>query len=486
MVIPTDRKSLLALLRDQCGYEGKEDLDAVKAFISDEDNPIELVDEDDQPINVEDLWAKAGSKPPRKIVVNPEAGETEDERESRLRGDAHRRPTGGGNYKAARMDARMHLAERTGGLRIGDEASSAKRAYDQRIKAAGNLPPGRQPVYKSADMAEFAGAWLRATNMLVNGKVYSRLDEDIAICQKAGSSYDPTLGSALVPPEIREEVFYLTEMFGVARRLNRVVPMNSDVLSVSRQIGSFTMTHIGQNQQMTDQDVNTDLVQLTAREVYGLGRLPRSLLEDAAVNVADLYTRAMAEGQAIREDSDWTLGDGTGTYGGHKGLVSALPSAAYTNAAGNAWSAITEDNINSLPGVVENVNISRCAFMCSRQFYMQVMMPKTGSSGRGTMNEFLTVNGLGGAADAQWRGWPVYFNQVMPTASASASCVLYFGEFDRGSMFGDRKSLEIATSEQRYFEYNQIAIRAISRFAINVHGDGRGSTYGPIVCLRTT
>jgi HK97 family phage major capsid protein len=90
---------------------------------------------------------------------------------------------------------------------------------------------------------------------------------------------------------------------------------------------------------------------------------------------------------------------------------------------------------------------------------------------------------LGGGT---FMGYPVQFAQVMPIASASASRVCYFGDFMGGSMIGDRQDLTIATSDQFLFSTNSVAVRGIARFNVNIHGDGRGSTVGPIAALVTT
>jgi HK97 family phage major capsid protein len=79
-------------------------------------------------------------------------------------------------------------------------------------------------------------------------------------------------------------------------------------------------------------------------------------------------------------------------------------------------------------------------------------------------------------------GIPWYFEQQLPTATAATGRMCYVGDFYNGSVIGDRRDLRIDFSDQRYFDSDQIAWRATSRFTVNVHGDGRATTYGPIVC----
>jgi HK97 family phage major capsid protein len=48
---------------------------------------------------------------------------------------------------------------------------------------------------------------------------------------------------------------------------------------------------------------------------------------------------------------------------------------------------------------------------------------------------------------------------------------------------GERRGITVKTSEERYFEYDQIAIQATERVDINVHDVGDATTAGPIVAL---
>jgi HK97 family phage major capsid protein len=458
-----DRKSLLACLREQCGYTGKDDLAEVKTFIEAEGH--ELVDPDGASLNVESVWAKNGRKLVTKI-------ETEDQTEDRLSGKSAERASAPIS-KAARVDAGM-------AGKIGDRISVEKKAYDARAKKG-------RTCFPDADTAEGCSAFLRAANAVVNGKTYSQLDNDLAIVGKAAaSSINPTTGGVLVPDEYRAMLIELSENYGVARRVCNVVPMSRDTLQLPRRTGRFTFSYSGENTAATAATVGTDLVQLTAKKVIGLAQIPSELMDDSAISVADFYGRGFAEGIAYTEDAAFILGDGTSTYGGIRGLAGG--GATVTAAVGSShssWSTLDYTDIITCIGQAENVNPGNCAILCSRQFFFTVLLPLATASGRGGINEFLTVNGTGGAADGQFHGWPVYFSQVMPTATASGSNVMYFGDFRAGAMFGDRKSLTITTSSDRYFDADQTAIRAIQRFDINVHGDGRGSTYGPIVGLAT-
>lgn len=460
----TNRKQLLSFLREQCDFTGKDELAEVKSFIEAEGHT--LVDPDGNDLDIEKVWAKTGG---RKIVAKVE---TEDQTEDRLSGkNVERKPASTIN-KAAAADAKI-------AGKIGDRTSVAKKMYDMRAKAG-------KTAYPDADMAEAAGAHLRLANMLVNKRDYSRMDEDMAICGKAGSAIQLTTGGAFVFPEFAQQVIYLSENFGAAMRLANIWPMSSDTLAVPRQTDEFAFSASGENDTLTDDTVDSDQIELVTRKQYAFARLPNELLDDAAINITDRYTMAFAKGYAKRVDQCYFLGDGSATYSNFTGITNAAWFAPVAQGTSNTWSAMVEADFNNLIGRVENVDINNCAFVCSRQFYCQVMLPLASATGRGTISEFLSVRGLGGAADAQWKGWPVYFSQVMPTATATSQKPVLFGDFKAATMIGDRKQLVITTSDQRYFDQDQFAIRGIARLAINCHGDGRGSTYGPINGIKTS
>jgi HK97 family phage major capsid protein len=84
--------------------------------------------------------------------------------------------------------------------------------------------------------------------------------------------------------------------------------------------------------------------------------------------------------------------------------------------------------------------------------------------------------------DAQWLGYPVHFCQVMPVTTAANKCC-YFGDFMGATMIGERRDLTIASSEHSAFLSDAMVYRATARAAINIHGDGKGSTVGPVFAM---
>lgn len=346
----------------------------------------------------------------------------------------------------------------------------SKKMYDRKPKKA----------FIDADQAEVFAATTRLA--LMGGKNYAQKANDVEIAKKGQVEYDNTLGGYLVPEEFVSQLVYMTEPYGVARKISNVVRMARDLQRIPRKTGIATMTWVGEGQAGTVANNGYDQVELAARKLQLVMNASNELLEDSAVNVADDLANSMREAYDKALDSSYFLGDGSSTYGGYLGLANALPSSAYIDGSGSAWSAITSADFTKALGSLENVDSSRIAMVCSRQFFFQVMMRLEKAT-----SQFKELSGpaLAGA-DASFLGYPVYFSQVVPTASASGAKSVYIGDFIGGSIVGERRDLTIASSEHAAFTSDTWTWRATARACVNIHGDGRASTYGPIVCIKTT
>jgi HK97 family phage major capsid protein len=94
-----------------------------------------------------------------------------------------------------------------------------------------------------------------------------------------------------------------------------------------------------------------------------------------------------------------------------------------------------------------------------------------------------------GPSGRQFLGYPVVTVPVMPKAAATNQVCVLLGDLSQASTFGDRRKTSMAMSDSAYvgsssmFETDQIAIRGIERFDINVHDVGSTTAVGPVVGL---
>lgn len=372
--------------------------------------------------------------------------------------------------KAASTAAKASGVDAVEAPAIGGVHGAAKKAYNHKAKTGGTM-------FADADAAEMFGAIARKS--LMGNRPYAQKANDDAIVGKALVEFDNTLGGYLVPTEFVSNLLYSTEISGTARKVANVVRMAKEVQQTPRKTSIPTMNWESETQSSTAQNVGFDMVELIARKLKAVINSSTELLEDSAVSVADAIATSVREGYDIAIDNAYFLGDGTSTYGGYSGLANALPAAAYINGAG-AWSAFTTGNFNEAFGRLQNIANNRLAIVCSRQFYHQVCvrLDKATSQFKPLIE--------GAMADGAFLGVPVYFAQVMPTTTGSGVKSCYIGDFKAASMVGERRDLAIASSEHALFSSDMIQWRATARAAINIHGDGRGSTYGPVVCLNAT
>ncbi len=447
------KQTILQKFKD-AGYTGDAQLVNVQAWLKEKEFDTDKVEIDGKEFVIADVFAE------RKAFSFKSDPETK-------------------SREVNRVTAMLEEKQAPAGFIKGKRVETLKKNYQAKADRG-------HTKFADADEAELLAAGFRLSFM--GQKDYSQRQADTEIMTKGQSVYTNTGGGALIDPQFLAGLLYVTEPTGATRRLANIVNMTSDVTWAKRKTGILAMAHRLPSGSYASSENTYDNVQLTARDVGCIVNVPQNLIDDAAISVIDDLASSAQEALQKREDADYTSGSAAAANGNQVGLAAALPSGAYIDAAGNSWSAITDANILSLIGSVQNVDLGRCAFLCSRQFYVQVLAKLAQAKGGVTGQEVysgVVVNGI--KANAVYQGFPVVFEQNnLPTATAVSTKSLYFGDFMGASMLGVRKSLEVAVSEHSSFSTGGVDVRFSTRSCINIHGDGKGSTYGPVVCLTTT
>lgn len=499
------------------GYKGKnDDIEAIKSFLEEKDIDLQPIDgKTNEPVSLE----KALSKKTVTISVSADAGEDvavvdgneqqsaeEDEEEedepemasadssevektiarlrkdfarlNRLEGDPERRKA----FLAASGVPSSGMFPQASTSR--DRA--ARKAYEARARKG-------KTHFADADTAEAFGAWFRTT--IAGPHSYGQKANDREILRKANVTTQNSLGGALVPEDFEATLIDLKEDRGVARRLGRVVTMSRDTLTFPRRTSGLTVYAPGEASSITESNPNFDNVSLIARKWATLTRISSELLNDAAVSIADQVAEEIAYAFADKEDECFFNGDGTSTFFGITGVRSALTDlsgtianiAGLTVGSGNAYSELTEADflgvIGNLPEFADNPS-SRWVF--SKTFWATVVVKLIRAAGGTTQAE-----GESAPSRNAW-GYNVEVAQVMPRIEGNSQVCALLGDFSQAAMIGDvAGSMEIATSDQRYFESDEIAVRGTQRIAMNIHDVGNASATaasrqaGPVVGLIT-
>jgi len=309
-------------------------------------------------------------------------------------------------------------------------------------------------------------------------------------------------GGYLVPGEFDTDIIRLVEERGVFRVNTRVTPMGQDTLSFSRRTGGTTAYFVGEATALTASDMTFDLVTLVAKKLGVIVPMSNELGDDAIVSVADMLAQDIAYAFADKEDECGFNGDGTSTYGGVVGVRQQLIDQAFNGTASDAdatraaaaglvrygtgqeFSNIGMDDITALIGRLPTYAEAGAKFYMSKIVW-SYLLDMLADAGGNTMQTLAS-----GPAGREFLGYPVVISSVMPKTDTAVNqvCIL-LGDLRQAATFGDRHRNSMAMSDSAYvgsssmFETDQIAIRGIERFDINVHDVGSDTAPGPVVGL---
>ncbi|MEM8863995.1 MAG: phage major capsid protein [Planctomycetota bacterium] len=367
--------------------------------------------------------------------------------------------------------------------------SAQRRGSTPEVVIPGDPPERKLPAvaagpapkhFKGEDARQDAydsGMWLKAT-LLNDAKATEHCqDRGIEIRLDAQTVDDDARGGYLVPAPLSSAIIDVRNEFGIANRLADTVPMTSETLDMNKRAGGLTVYSPGEEEAITTSEMTVAPVALATKDRATLTRISRKLLRSAAISVADRVANEIGYAFADERDAALFLADGT-THFGETGFLTALGAAGKFPASGTGWAGITLANITGMMGILPSRFSRNRRFTCSSEFYYTVMVQLLSSAGGVSMAELAGSDG-----DGSFLGKPVDFTDKMPTSSGSAQIPLLYGAFNDAVMIGEREGISIATSDQRFFEMNQIAIRGTESYDIEVHEPGDGSNAGAFVGL---
>jgi HK97 family phage major capsid protein len=341
--------------------------------------------------------------------------------------------------------------------------------------------------------AYVSGQWLRA-NFLGDYKASRWCREhgyDVRTIHAAQGENVNTAGGNLVPEEFANTIITLRETYGVFRRECKVTPMGRDLMHIPRRAGGLTAYWVAENPAtgITESDKVWDQVQLIAKKLGILTLMSTEIAEDAIINLADDIADEMAYTFAKTEDTAGFSGDGTSTYGGITGVLTKFNNntsykGAVAAASGhNKFSDFTYTDVTSMMAALPQYAHEGAKFYCSQAFFDATFSRLAVTAG-GNTNQTVT-----GEYKPSFSGYEIVTSQVFPldpTVSNASKAVCLFGRLDKAALMGERRGIQVMRSDDRYFELDQIGLKATERIDINVHDVGDTSGAGPIVALMGT
>lgn len=370
------------------------------------------------------------------------------------------------------------------------EHSMARKAYDRRAKQG-------LAALGSSDEAELFAATVRLKIATLDPRAsdYSFKARDQDIVGKALTTGGLGTGEALNIGQFIPTLIENVEKYGAARVVCPTIPMSEHTAIVPRLTGDFAAGGLGEGSTITPQSTPTsNQVTLVAKKIGGIVQVSPELMHGAAISVADMLMRSMARGMAKREDQDFFLGDGTSSYDGFLGCGPALSAlsgtianiAGLVVATGNLFSEFTlADSRNVVAKIPEYADNPGSTFWVTNRTVAHGTMFRLEDAAGGN-----TRTDIQAGSRPMHLGYPVVYSQVMPKADGNSQIAALFGDFSMGAKFGMvTDSIQLVSSDHRYFDSDLLAFKITERIAINVHDVGNASATaasrepGPIVGL---
>ena len=310
---------------------------------------------------------------------------------------------------------------------------------------------------------------------------------DQGIITKANYTSANSAGGATVPEQFLPDLIRLVEDYGVFRRNSRTIPMAGDTLTIPRRTGGLTAYFTGEATSdsataITKSSLAFTNVQLIAKKLAAYTLSSSELNEDAAISIGDLVVQEAALAFATKEDDCGFNGTGTSTYGGIQGILSFAGSASIsTSVTGNtAFSTLDAVDFESAMGKLPLYARMGAKWYISSVGWAASMMRLAQAAGGNT------TSNVEGGTGLSYLGYPVELTQIMNSTTTAQAGVAYaaFGNLSLGTLFGDRRSMTVSVSDQRFHDTDQIGTRITERFDIACHTFNSTAAAGPVIVLK--
>lgn len=401
----------------------------------------------------------------------------------------------------ATEESRLKVAELTRSLDekppiAGDSATSGHRtmptgSHPMPHQARSDVRISTVPRYSkleafkgpnAEEKAHRCGMWLQAS--CFKNDHAQRWCHEHGVEWRALSTGSNAAGGALVPEEFAQTIIDLREEYGVFRQNVRIQPMGSDVMTIPRVTGQLAATFTAENGALTESEPTFNNVTLTAKKTGVLTRMSTEIAEDSVINMADYLAKDFAWAFAFQEDTIGFIGDGTAAHGSIQGIARKIEaettfvSYVLATAATDTHAEIILTELIDVMSAIPAFARTNAKWYCSL-FAWDVGIQRLAAAAGGN-----TIQTLQGDLQRSFLGHPVVISQVLAgSGTQNLTHLLLFGDLSQAATLGDRRGFTVATSGERYFEQDQVALKATARFDIAVHDIGDATTGGPVAAL---
>lgn len=281
--------------------------------------------------------------------------------------------------------------------------------------------------------------------------------------QSEGTDAD---GGYLVADEFATAIRSTQNSYGAVRKIwgNQIIPMASDVLKVPvRTYGDTTgnqpeMQTISENAQISSDTGKVGQISLTASKYGTLVYVSRELVADAFVDYVGAYLRDQIAMEAAKKEDDLVFNTAS------TGLLSSTNIQTVTLDGGLVqFQDLTIEALRECQDAVTDEAWEMGGYFCHRSIRTMLRNLRANADEKGP---FLWGDASAGVPPSL-DGFDLQFVSKMPARAASAANTgfLLFGDLPKAMLVGQRGGAELATSADFRFDYDQIAVRYLFRFA---------------------
>lgn len=271
-----------------------------------------------------------------------------------------------------------------------------------------------------------------------------------------------TPGSYLLPTIQSQQVIDQLGTWGIFRKMGPTIwPMPGiKVMTVTVEGAGTTVQWLGENTQSTASDITLTQITFNLKTARALSAISNEMLKFSSPQVDAIITRKLAKDFALAED---TVFFATSNTSNGPGSVYAASSTTTLNAAGNATSGgnLVYGDIPATLAAAFTAGVSGPLVwaMHPRTFFTRLFGLIDLQS-----RPIVIPDVLGGVASYRLFGYPVFLSENIPIDQAVVSGTNQSYALLTNPSYlhiGESNQLEIAISTERYFDYNQTAIRGV-------------------------
>ncbi len=378
-------------------------------------------------------------------------------------------------------------------LRLADSQRTAHQLRKRALNRNGTAPghPSRSVI--SERLARFVGAVtiLGANNLgRLDHVGEEKRSEIVGLCRATLGGFSPdTQRSALtsadipLPTEFSAELIALVETYGMARKYGSVITIMGQTklprLGSSPQFGFIDMSAA-----IAEKKPTLEFVQFDPEKAGGIITVPSEIDADSIIELGQFLVDYCVREMARWQDTVFFAADGTATYKGFKGCGKAavdLGKKIVLGAGKTAPSDITLADFRSMRAKVSSAALAKGAYhlhpTCETllvKFNTTENVPTLAQSKGAPVriaDPVYVAKGKSGLPELD--GYPVRFIPVLPPYSeepTASQIQVIFGDSSY-QYLASRQDFTLQISKDVYWATDQLAVRALERFAVGLMND---------------